>query len=47
MKINTDEQTKDLITKVKDYIADDDGWKLVKKGVSNHKTVRHRSKLYM
>lgn len=36
MKINTDEKVKELVSKVKAYIADEDGWKLVKKSVSNH-----------
>lgn len=35
MKINTDEKIKELIDKVKGYIADEDGWKLAKKSVSS------------
>lgn len=34
MRINCDEKVKELVGKVKGYIADEDGWKLVKKSVS-------------
>lgn len=35
MKLSAEERMKELVSKVKGYIADEDGWKLTKKSVSN------------
>ena len=35
MKISIEDKMRDLVGKVKGYVADEDGWKLAKKSVSS------------